>query len=151
MKAGKKITAGTITIMMLATAAFVSCSGQDIGTPLECEFEPEILTTAEGVRFVRTPEDRFEDLPDFPYEAKYVEIDGLRQGYVDEGPAEADPVLLLHGQPTWSYLYRKMIPVLTADANVLSPLISLAWVAQTNLLILSITVTWGTLIGSRSS
>jgi haloalkane dehalogenase len=51
-------------------------------------------------------------LPGFPYELKSVEIDGLRQGYVDEGPADADPVLLLHGQPSWSYLYRKMIPVL---------------------------------------
>jgi haloalkane dehalogenase len=51
-------------------------------------------------------------LAGFDYELKSVEIDGLRQGYVDEGPADADPVLLLHGQPSWAYLYRKMIPVL---------------------------------------
>jgi haloalkane dehalogenase len=70
------------------------------------------MTTADGVRFVRTPDTRFENLPDFPYEGKHIEIDGLRQGYVDEGPADADPILLLHGQPSWSYLYRKMIPVL---------------------------------------
>jgi pimeloyl-ACP methyl ester carboxylesterase len=53
---------------------------------------------------------------DFPYESKYVEIDGLRQAYVEEGPEGGDVVLLLHGQPSWSYLYRKMIPVL-ADSG----------------------------------
>jgi len=84
---------------------------------LECDAEPIILTNEQGVRFVRTPYSCFENLPDFPYEAKYVEIDGLRQAYVDEGPADADPVLLLHGQPSWSYLYRKMIPVLVAGGN----------------------------------
>jgi len=61
---------------------------------------------------VRTPEACFEGLPGWPFEAKYVEIDGLRQAYADEGPAEGPVVLLLHGQPSWSYLYRKMIPVL---------------------------------------
>ena len=69
-------------------------------------------TTSDGIDFVRTPSRCFEDLPGFDYELKSVEIDGLRQGYVDEGPATADPVLLLHGQPSWAYLYRKMIPVL---------------------------------------
>jgi pimeloyl-ACP methyl ester carboxylesterase len=64
------------------------------------------------VEFVRTPSGCFEGLAGFDYELKSVEIDGLRQGYVDEGPADADPVLLLHGQPSWAYLYRKMIPVL---------------------------------------
>ena len=94
MKTGKKIEAGAITIMILATMAFIGCSVQDVGIPLVCEFEPEIMTTADGVQFVRTPDDRFENLPNFPYEAKYVEIDGLRQGYVDEGPPEADPVFV---------------------------------------------------------
>ncbi|MEM9301716.1 MAG: haloalkane dehalogenase [Pseudomonadota bacterium] len=74
--------------------------------------EPEVLVTADGIEFVRTPDDAFADLPDWPYEARYVEIDGLRQAYVDEGPADGPVVLLLHGQPSWSYLYRKMIPVL---------------------------------------
>jgi haloalkane dehalogenase len=77
-----------------------------------CDSEPVMRTTEDGVDFVRTPSSCFEDLPGFDYELKSVEIDGLRQGYVDEGPADADPVLLLHGQPSWSYLYRKMIPVL---------------------------------------
>jgi pimeloyl-ACP methyl ester carboxylesterase len=76
------------------------------------EADPDVLTTSSGVKFVRTPDSRFANLPDWPYAAKYVEIYGLRQAYVDEGPQDADPILLLHGQPSWSYLYRKMIPVL---------------------------------------
>ncbi len=67
---------------------------------LDCDIEPIVLTTTDGVQFVRTPPSCFENLPDFPYEAKYVEIGGLRQGYVDEGPADADPAILLHSQPS---------------------------------------------------
>lgn len=78
-----------------------------------CDAEPDVMTTADGVDFVRTPDSCFDDLPDWPYEPQYVEIDGLRQAYIDEGPADGEVVLLLHGQPTWSYLYRDMIPVLT--------------------------------------
>ena len=70
------------------------------------------LIRPEGVEFVRTPSGCFQDLPGFPHELKSVDIDGLHQGYVDEGPADAPVVLLLHGQPTWAFLYRKMIPVL---------------------------------------
>jgi pimeloyl-ACP methyl ester carboxylesterase len=76
----------------------------------------KIMTTKEGVEFVRTPDSCFDSLPDWPYTPKYVGLDGLRQAYVDEGPADGEVVLLLHGQPSWSYLYRKMIPVL-ADAG----------------------------------
>ena len=70
---------------------------------------------------VRTPDDRFVDLPDFDFEPHYVEIDDteggtLRVHYVDEGPADAPPVLLMHGEPSWSFLYRHMIPVI-ADAG----------------------------------
>ena len=66
---------------------------------------------------IRTPDDRFVDLPDYPFEPHYAEIDDadggtLRVHYLDEGPADADPVLLLHGEPSWSYLYRHMVPVL---------------------------------------
>ncbi len=61
---------------------------------------------------LRTPDERFADLSGYPFEPHYAEIDGLRIHYVDEGPRSADPVLLLHGEPSWSYLYRKMIPVL---------------------------------------
>ena len=62
---------------------------------------------------LRTPESRFDDLIDWPFEPKYVEIsDSLRVHYVDEGSGPT--VLLLHGEPTWAYLYRKMIPILVA-------------------------------------
>lgn len=81
-----------------------------------CDVDPEVMTTADGVDFVRTPDPCFEGLPDWPYEPQYVEIDGLRQAYVDEGPADGEVVLLLHGQPSWSYLYRDMVSVL-ADAG----------------------------------
>lgn len=62
---------------------------------------------------LRTPESRFENLPGYPFAPHYVDIDSLRMHYVDEGPREAAPVLMLHGEPSWSYLYRKMIPVFT--------------------------------------
>ena len=62
---------------------------------------------------LRTPDDRFASLPDFAFEPHYLEVgDGLRVHYLDEGPADAAPILLLHGEPSWSFLYRKMIPVL---------------------------------------
>lgn len=63
---------------------------------------------------LRTPVDRFVDLPGYNFEPHYVEIAGLRMHFVDEGPANGDVVLLLHGEPSWSYLYRKMIPPLAA-------------------------------------
>jgi haloalkane dehalogenase len=71
------------------------------------------------VRLLRTPDDRFTDLPDFPFEPKYVELADphggvIRVGYVEAGPADGRPVLLLHGEPSWSFLYRKMLPVLAA-------------------------------------
>ena len=71
---------------------------------------------------LRTPDERFENLPDYPFEPHYCEVDGLRIHYVDEGPCDAAPVLLLHGEPCWSYVYRKMIPPLVAAGHrVLAP------------------------------
>ena len=76
---------------------------------------------------LRTPDDRFVDLPGFPYRPRYVEdlegYDGLRMHYIDEGPADAaETFLCLHGEPTWSYLYRKMLPVFTgAGHRVVAP------------------------------
>lgn len=66
---------------------------------------------------LRTPDECFVDLPDFGWEPRYVEVDGLRMAYLDEGPPEAAPVLCLHGEPTWSFLYRHMIPALVESGH----------------------------------
>ena len=66
------------------------------------------------MKALRTPDARFENLPDYSFEPHFVDVNGLRMHYVDEGPADAEPVLLLHGEPSWSYLYRHMIPPLAA-------------------------------------
>lgn len=71
---------------------------------------------------LRTPPECFAALPDFPWPAKYLEVGGLRIAYIDEGPRDAPAVLLMHGEPTWSFLYRKMIPgLLEAGYRVLAP------------------------------
>lgn len=76
---------------------------------------------------LRTPDDAFADLPDFPFEPHYVEVDDgeggtIRIHHLDEGPADAAPVLLMHGEPTWSYLYRHVIPGLVdAGHRVIAP------------------------------
>ena len=71
---------------------------------------------------LRTPESCFASLSDFPYVPHYTEIGGLRVAYIDEGPHGAPVVLLMHGEPSWSYLYRKMIPVLLqAGYRVVAP------------------------------
>lgn len=72
--------------------------------------------------FLRTDEARFVHLPDFPYTPHYTQVAGLRIAHIDEGPRDAPAVLLMHGEPTWSYLYRKMIPVLLqAGCRVIAP------------------------------
>jgi haloalkane dehalogenase len=71
------------------------------------------------VEAYRTPDERFVELPAYAFEPHYVEQDGLRLHYVDEG--EGDPVLLLHGEPTWAFLYRKLIPPLAGVARVVAP------------------------------
>ena len=72
---------------------------------------------------LRTPESRFADLPDYPFAPHYHQVTPeLRLHYVDEGPRDAAPVLMLHGEPTWSYLYRHMIPpVVAAGLRVVAP------------------------------
>lgn len=71
---------------------------------------------------LRTPDECFARLPDYAFAPRYVEVDGLRVHYVDEGPRQAAPILLLHGEPSWSFLYRKMIPLLAAAGHrVLAP------------------------------
>ncbi|MGB4246288.1 MAG: haloalkane dehalogenase [Pseudohongiellaceae bacterium] len=88
--------------------------------------------TAEEIRpgVLRTPDDRFTNLQGYPFEPHYVEVTvergvggqeriPMRMHYVDEGSGEV--VLMLHGQPTWSYLYRKMIPIVAAEHRVIAP------------------------------
>jgi haloalkane dehalogenase len=76
------------------------------------------------VEILRTPDERFTDLDGYAFEPHYVEVDSTGEGgaplrihYVDEGPAEAAPVLLMHGNPTWAYIYRKFIPALTVAGH----------------------------------
>ena len=71
---------------------------------------------------LRTPDERFADLPDYPFTPHYVDVDDqdggtLRVHYLDEGPRDRHPILLMHGEPSWSYLYRKMIPGLVEDGH----------------------------------
>jgi haloalkane dehalogenase len=75
------------------------------------------------MKILRTPDERFAGLPDYPFAPHYADVgDGLRLHYVDEGPRDAAPVLMLHGEPSWSYLYRKMIPVFAkAGRRALAP------------------------------
>lgn len=74
------------------------------------------------MKCLRTPDEHFDNLPDFTFEPNYIELDDteggqLRMHYLDEGPSSADPVLLMHGEPTWCYLYRHMIPIFTLPAK----------------------------------
>lgn len=75
------------------------------------------------IPFLRTPDARFESLPDFPFAPQYGEVPGgLRMHFVDEGPTDGDVVVLLHGEPTWSFLYRKIIPILVGHGcRVIAP------------------------------
>lgn len=79
------------------------------------------------MEFLRTPDDRFDGLDGYPFAPHYREVDTagappLRMHYLDEGPRDGAPVVLLHGEPTWSYLYRTMIPPLAAAGyRVLAP------------------------------
>jgi len=74
------------------------------------------------MEILRTPDDRFHDLPGYDFTPRYVDVDGLRVHHLDEGPRDAAPVLLLHGEPSWSYLYRKMVPPLVAAGHrVIAP------------------------------
>lgn len=79
------------------------------------------------MEYLRTPDERFASLQDYPFEPRYQAVDDgeggrLRIHFVDEGPAAGDVVLLMHGQPAWSYLYRHMIPPLVAAGfRVLAP------------------------------
>ncbi|MEM7303782.1 MAG: alpha/beta fold hydrolase [Pseudomonadota bacterium] len=79
------------------------------------------------MKALRTPDDRFENLADFAFPPNYLSVDdgeggALRLHYLDEGPAESAPILAMHGEPTWCYLYRHMIPRFTQRGHrVIAP------------------------------
>jgi len=87
--------------MALATITFALLS---VTTSQAEEVRPGVL---------RTPDSQFENLPGYDFAPHYLKIDGYRVHYLDEGPADGPVILMLHGEPTWAYLYRKMIPVLS--------------------------------------
>ncbi len=73
-------------------------------------------------KILRTPDSAFSNLPDYPFTANYIEIDGMRMHYIDEGKTNNKAIFLLHGQPSWSYLYRHMIPLfVNAGYRVIAP------------------------------
>ena len=73
-------------------------------------------------KIIRTPENRFENLEDYDFQSKYIDVEeGLRLHYLDEGNENKPTILLLHGEPSWSYLYRKMIPTLSNNFRVIAP------------------------------
>ena len=74
------------------------------------------------MKLLRTPDERFKGLRDYPFKPNYVEVERARIHYVDEGHSAHETVLMIHGEPTWSYLYRKMIPVVVgAEYRVIVP------------------------------
>ena len=86
---------------------------QPIGDPPMSTTTPEVFRTAES---------RFADLPGYAFAPHYVDVDGLRMHYLDEGPRSGTPVVCFHGEPTWAYLYRKMLPPLVdAGYRVIVP------------------------------
>src|SRR5258705_6224070 len=73
------------------------------------------MCQAARMRVLRTPDERFARLPGFPYQPRFVSVgDDLRMAYVEDGPADGEPVLLVHGEPSWSLLYGRLMPVLAA-------------------------------------
>ncbi len=88
-----------------AVAQIDPATSTAIGAAGAAEIRPGVL---------RTPDEQFASLEGFDFKPRYKEISGYRVHYLDEGPGDGQSILLLHGEPTWSYLYRKMIPVLTA-------------------------------------
>ena len=87
-----------------------------------CLLTPLLYADEVAPGVFRTPDERFSSLRNYPFAPNYMQIGKYRVHYLDEGPVDAPPVLLIHGEPTWSYLFRKMIPVLTAAGHrVIAP------------------------------
>ena len=74
------------------------------------------------MKLLNTPEERFKNLPDFPFEPHFIDVDGINIHYLDEGTSQTETILLMHGEPSWSFLYRHMIPILVKGGyRILAP------------------------------
>lgn len=108
----------------LVAAAFLLCSCAVRGIPPVSLDDDRARTAEDGTRYLRTPDERFEGLPGYAFAPHYVLVQpsGLRMHYVDEGPRDGPVVLLIHGNPAWSYLVRDLIPPLVAEGyRVIAP------------------------------
>jgi haloalkane dehalogenase len=105
----------TLLLFALLSGGCSDGSDTDVAAYDDCNLQASDIekhSTEGGIEFVRTPDACFESLDDYDYVPNYATVDGLRMHYVDTGPRDGEVILMLHGQPSWSYLYRKMIPVL---------------------------------------
>ena len=74
------------------------------------------------MKLLSTPEERFENLPDFTFDPHFIKVDGINIHYLDEGNKQAEVILLMHGEPSWCFLYRHMIPILVkAGFRIIAP------------------------------
>jgi len=101
----------------------LACGGDDDVSPSKADScvtgdsDVQVLTTDDGIHFVRTPDAAFEGLEDYDFSPNYAELDGLRMHYIDVGPPDGDLVVMIHGEPTWSYLYRHAATALVSQGH----------------------------------
>ncbi len=116
-----EIDADLLTFMVWVAGITKSINPSDVKRVAEFAYKQtgRVQTNWPEGSVLRTPEERFANLPNFPYEPHYMEIEGLRMAYVEHGSGA--PILMLHGEPTWGYLYRKMIPPLSEVGRVIVP------------------------------
>ena len=115
-----RLVGGTITVSSSAGSVGSRGGGSAIGSVFPLRRVLRLVdSSAMSADAYRTPDERFEGLPGYAFEPHYLDQDGLRMHYLDEGDGPA--VLLLHGEPTWSYLYRTIIPELTPSARAIAP------------------------------
>ena len=125
LRAALKIVVALLVVSVAGIASLALINDYDINS------RGDVVTEAASMSILRTPEERFAELADFPFQPHYLTIDDpdlgeLRVHYLDEGPADGagngETIVLLHGQATWSYSFRKMIPLLTsAGYRVIAP------------------------------
>jgi len=110
-----------LLLVFTSAAAARRCPAPELPPGVELG-DAKLRYTRDCLPFVRTPKRFTKKLDGFPYRSRFVSVDGLRMAYVDEGPRDGEVVLLMHGEPSWSYLYRSMIPILVeAGFRVIAP------------------------------